>query len=1374
MPNQLIDGVASLMTRVTDPLGNSQAYYRDVSGTPSMFHRIDYMDTMGTILKTVKNAVEEGTGSGGSQDPYFYFRASNNPRLKAVTSILPDTNQQSQTAFTYGPFNNLIEKDETDWGSGSPGAVLRKTMMTYLIDSNAAYTADTVHILDRVTGQNTCDATGAQCAKTTTSYDSIALTQTSNVVQHDYTGFSASNTLRGNATQISHLLTTNTTWLNTTNTYNDVGNLIQRIDPNQNTTSFSFTDNYYNFTPTQPTSAYVTQVTAPSTNGIVHAQRTQYYFNSGLPGTSCGENFSSGAQCAFGLTLPQPDYTTFSYDRLNRPVTTTHGDSGQTTLTYNETSLPISISGTTAIAAGKNLVSTTVYDGLGRIRQTQLNSDPLGTAFTDIAYDALGRHSSVSNPYRSTGDPTYGLTQYQYDGVGRITQTTRQDGSAGRVSYAGNCVTVTDETGKPRKSCSDALGRLIEVDEPNAASTGTNATATVVVSGSLATVNSVVDSGTVSLSSGGFTATACYGNSTNSFCSSKPVNSTAAQVASALASALNVPGSPISATASGATLSLVWSTPGPYFPDVSALSTTHDQPGVFTSPSFASTATMFTGGTGPSLSTNPYVTLYQYDALGNLLCVEQHGAVTGTGCSANPSQDAASPWRVRRFTYDSLSRLVTAANPESGLISYFYDANGNLLQKVSPTPNRTDSSQHTVSYCYDPLNRVNGKAYSWQNCQNGQLPPGTAVVSYSYDSGTNGIGRLAGLTDQAGSATYSYDAMGRVSSESRTINSITKNLSYIYNLDSSINTVTYPSGAIITYAPDSAGRAVSAIDTANNINYVTGATYGPNNALTGFISGQRNGFNGITNTTVYDVRLQPCRMTASSAGAVPTNCDSSFGNLLDLRYKYDLWIGDNGNVTQIVNYRDQTRNQTFTYDSLNRLTSAQNAGTDCTVTVLGGKTKFWGNSYSYDAWGNLLGKSPTHCSAENLSVTASVKNQLQGGYTHDSAGNMTHDATANLDYGYDLENRIMGAGGFTYTYDADGNRVEKANGTTGTLYWYMTPGIVAESDLAGNLKSEYIFFDGERVARKDIPGNAVSYYFSDHLKTASVITDSAGNIKSESDYYPWGGELQFVNNDPNHYKFTGKERDGESGLDYFGARYYSNSVGRFISADWSATPTPVPYADFSDPQSLNQYSYVRNIPTVRIDVDGHCPWCLGAFIGGIVGAGIEIGIEAYKGEGFSGRKILGATLGGAITGGTLGLASGAGAGVTILAGAVGNTAGGVVDRGVATGDLSKAVDPKAMVKDAVVGAVAGGLSKVGGKAAERLGGEKQLEAVTKKLTQTSLGARHAARLAGQQKALQVAVTRAGTIGEHLGHHATEAAHKVHEAKEEEHKTDKTN
>ena len=72
--------------------------------------------------------------------------------------------------------------------------------------------------------------------------------------------------------------------------------------------------------------------------------------------------------------------------------------------------------------------------------------------------------------------------------------------------------------------------------------------------------------------------------------------------------------------------------------------------------------------------------------------------------------------------------------------------------------------------------------------------------------------------------------------------------------------------------------------------------------------------------------------------------------------------------------------------------------------------------------------------------------------------------------------------------------------------------------------------------------------------------------------------------------FTGKERDAETGLDYFGARYFSAAQGRFIGADWSAQPVPVPYADFTNPQTLNLYAYVKNNPLSTADLDGHGDW----------------------------------------------------------------------------------------------------------------------------------------------------------------------------------------
>ncbi len=71
-------------------------------------------------------------------------------------------------------------------------------------------------------------------------------------------------------------------------------------------------------------------------------------------------------------------------------------------------------------------------------------------------------------------------------------------------------------------------------------------------------------------------------------------------------------------------------------------------------------------------------------------------------------------------------------------------------------------------------------------------------------------------------------------------------------------------------------------------------------------------------------------------------------------------------------------------------------------------------------------------------------------------------------------------------------------------------------------------------------------------------------------------------------QFTGKERDSETGLDYFGARYYGSNMGRWLSPDWAENATAVPYADFGNPQSLNLYSYVGNNPLATADADGHC------------------------------------------------------------------------------------------------------------------------------------------------------------------------------------------
>ena len=178
----------------------------------------------------------------------------------------------------------------------------------------------------------------------------------------------------------------------------------------------------------------------------------------------------------------------------------------------------------------------------------------------------------------------------------------------------------------------------------------------------------------------------------------------------------------------------------------------------------------------------------------------------------------------------------------------------------------------------------------------------------------------------------------------------------------------------------------------------------------------------------------------------------------------------------------------------------------------------------------------------------------------------------------------------TFTYDGDGNRVKK-NGCGSIAYWRNFGGdTLDEASTGGTMLREYVFFNGERIARRDVSTNNVYYFFSNHLGSTSLVTDANGDMPAqmESDYYPYGGEISITTGiQDQNYKFTGKERDSATGLDNFGARYYGGSLGRFMTPDWAAKPITVPYAKFGDPQSLNLYSYVENSPVDQADADGH-------------------------------------------------------------------------------------------------------------------------------------------------------------------------------------------
>jgi RHS repeat-associated protein len=1009
---------------IIDPLGNETDYtcqYKHVGAAgPAPYSctiiKTEYFQGLASPSNLLKTVVIDYQTSGAIL-PVIVTTTWNQQNL--VSKVETDWDSGPPIINAAGqPFrwSNPLERREFGYGMGAPGSMSRRTHYDYLHLNDQAYRD--LNLADLQSTTTIYDGSGNLIAQTSNAYDGSSLVSTSGVISHDYTNFSTTNTKRGNLSQVSRWRNTDGAWIHTNHAYNDLGNLVSTTDPNGNITNFNYDDNWANSgcVPTGGvTQSYVTQVT----NALGQKTKHTYYPCTGLIQAAVDQN---GAK------------TIFTYDLMSRPLIASRPDGGQTSFDYHGDALPLKTTKTVLATPDPSIVETYVYDGLGRISQTQLTSDPSGTDFVDTTYDALGRVATVSNPHRSNLNLTDGVTSTSYDALGRVKQITKQDGSISSISYSGNCITTSDEALNKRQLCSDSLGRLTSV-----------------------------------------------------------------------------------------------------FEDPSGLN---------------------------------YETDYQYDVLGNLLRVDQKGSA--------PSD--STQWRTRLFSYNSLSQLIAANNPESGTICYGtfsngncvsgYDANGNILAK-------TDARGITTNYSYDALNRLTQKIFS-----NGDASELFYYDSYPGWAGGASSGRLV-KTDRNGGHYFQYDAMGRVTATWQCLPSDCNagaSTGATYNLAGNLTQLTYPDFEQINYTHDGAGRPLSVLDAVNSINYVTGAKYAPNHALTDSVYGKATGFSGIVNSFSYNSRLQPATIWSSSPIRL----------LMYLVYDFHEKNGDNGSVWGITNNRDTTRSQSFTYDALNRLTSGQNSGTDCGVPVLGGATKFWGNKYLYDAWGNLKQKTVNKCSAENLSVSLNTNNRFDG-YGYDAAGNMTHDITGNHNYSFDAESQIakIDNGAATYTYDAEGHRLRKdVSGSSSTEYIYFNTDVIAEKNVSTGGWTNYVFLNGQRIARHD-PSGAVSYYFSDHLKTASVITDVSGTIQSESDYYPWGGELKFLNNDPNHYKFTGKERDSESGNDYFEARYYSSAMGRFLIPDWSVKIEPVPYAKLDNPQSLNLYSYVLNSPLSNLDTDGH-------------------------------------------------------------------------------------------------------------------------------------------------------------------------------------------
>jgi len=432
-------------TTITDPQGNQTllnfqgAYeterqvYKGSSGT-------------GTLLDTVY------TCYNGASYP------CNSTALTLPITQLTKTNSWAigQTSQTVTSYNNLglpTEVDEYGYGSGSPGSLVRKTVTSYGSLGN--------NINDRPASVSVYAAgAGNPSSQTSYTYDQGSVTATSGTPQHIAVSGS-----RGNPTTTTYLVQGSTT-ISTTATYFDTGMVQTTTDSKNNQIIYAYgTSSCGNSFPT-------------SINMPLSLSRSQTWnCNGGLISSRTDEN---------------GQVTNYSYDLMNRPAQTNLPDSGWKLINYTSATQHDTYVGIADTTPSINCTGCEHdqlnLDSSGREVSKTLLSDPEGQTTTATVYDSLGRIQKKSNPYRSTGDPTYGFDTRAYDALNRVTSVTHADNNVAYNYYGSDvgthggassqlCASGTygfgfptltvDESGMKHQIWTDALGRIIEADEPD-------------------------------------------------------------------------------------------------------------------------------------------------------------------------------------------------------------------------------------------------------------------------------------------------------------------------------------------------------------------------------------------------------------------------------------------------------------------------------------------------------------------------------------------------------------------------------------------------------------------------------------------------------------------------------------------------------------------------------------------------------------------------------------------------------------------------------------------------------------------------------------------------------------------------------------------
>ncbi len=512
-----------------------------------------------------------------------------------------------------------------------------------------------------------------------------------------------------------------------------------------------------------------------------------------------------------------------------------------------------------------------------------------------------------------------------------------------------------------------------------------------------------------------------------------------------------------------------------------------------------------------------------------------------------PFTHAAGTTTITQITYDAGDQVATVTDPRGLVTTYAHDGLGQLWQRTSPDTGTTSYGYDSygrrssmtradgvqTSYGYDGINRLT------------TISAGGQTQSFTYDTCTNGVGRLCGDSDATGATSYSYTPEGWMAGRGFSMGGTTYAIGYSRDAMGHLTTVNYPDGNQANYTfTDGVVSGVSLTVGGTVLNGATAITYRPaDSAMATWTSS-----NGLSNTMGYD---DDGRLTAIFVPGVQ-----------NLGFTYD----SANRITQVANGIDSGLTQNFGYDDQSRLVSVY-SGLD-------------NESFQYDANGNRI--TQTTNGASWTTTVSATSNQLvsrtgatatQFGY--DAQGNTT-TVSSTPTYSYDAFNRLNSAGGMSYYVNPEGQRLRKT-GTAGTTYFAPDQGGALLAEDPGSGWIDYVWLNGRLIGR--VAGGQVDAIHDDQVGRPEAMTNASQAVVWRAQNFPFTQNVTVASVTLN-LGFPGQYYDAETGDWNNGFRDYSSALGRYIESD------PIGLMG-----GMNTYAYVGDNPISNADLLGLCPKC---------------------------------------------------------------------------------------------------------------------------------------------------------------------------------------